>query len=133
MRYCADTWFILGVFGRDERHTKIIEEAKHGKSHLIIPMIVLAESTKKLLQHGVPQTEIDTFWQGVENSEKVSLIPIDRSIAKEAAKVSLSFNLPLIDSLVAATGKLTECHALLSADSDYGLLAKKRYVKVQGW
>ena len=73
------------------------------------------------------------FWSGVESSQKVILIPLDRTIAKEAAKISLSFHVPLIDSLVAAASKITGCHCLLASDSDYGLLIKKKYLKVQSW
>lgn len=47
--------------------------------------------------------------------------------------ISIHSAVPLIDSLVAATAKLAGCHLLLAADSDYGLLEKKKYVKVQSW
>ncbi len=53
--------------------------------------------------------------------------------AKEAAKVSLTNSLHLIDSLIAATCKLTGCDALLTADSDYKPLVKKKYLKVTSW
>lgn len=133
MRYCADTWFILSLFNRDVKSIQIIKETKEGKVYLILPVIVLAESTKKMLQKGVPQQTIDLFWGGIEASEKAKLIPIDKAIAKEAAKISLTYSLPMIDSLVAATANLTGCDVLFSGDSDYQLLAKKKYLKVQSW
>ena len=133
MRYCCDTWFLLSLFNEDPKSVQILEDTKKGKAFLIIPMVVFAEASKKLMQKGVPQSTIDLFWSGVESSQKVALIPMDRSIGKEAAKISLSFNVPLIDSFVAATSKMTDCHFLLASDSDYGLLVKKRYLKVQSW
>ncbi len=133
MKYCADTWLILSLSDKDEKAVSILRSVKEGKSHLIIPAVVFAEATKKLLQRGVQQKSIDLFWEGVEQSEKVKLIPVERTIAREAAHVSLTYGVPLIDSLVAATAKLTSCDMLLSADSDYALLARKGYVKVQSW
>lgn len=133
MRYCADTWFILSLFNEVEQSVRILRETKEGKSHIIIPMVVFAESTKKLLQRGVSQATIDLFWEGVEASEKVQLLMLDRSIAQEAAKISLSFNVPMIDSFVAATCKLTGCHSLFAADSDYIPLVKRKYLKIQSW
>ncbi|MBI2142533.1 PIN domain-containing protein [Candidatus Woesearchaeota archaeon] len=133
MKYCADTWFILFLFDKEQHAVRIFQETRIGKAGIAIPAVVFAEATKKLLQRGVQQKSIDLFWEGVEQSEKVKLIPVERTIAREAARVSLTYGVPLIDSLVAATAKLTGCDMLLSADSDYALLARKGYVKVQSW
>ncbi len=96
-------------------------------------MIVYAEATKKLLQKGISHSIIEDFFEGVEASEKIEMVIIDKLIAQEAAKVSLTFHVPLIDSLVASTAKLTGCDALLSGDADYELLVKRKYLKVQSW
>lgn len=133
MRYCSDSWFILSLFNEVEQSMRILQEAKEGKTQIVVPMVVFAESTKKLLQQGISQSTISLFWAGVEASEKVKLLIIDRTIASEAAKVSLTFNVPMIDSFVAATCKLTNSHVLLTADSDYRLLVKNKYLKVQSW
>jgi predicted nucleic acid-binding protein len=133
MRYCADTWFLLGAFGKDPRATAIIEETKRGKAWLVVPIVVFAETTKKLLQKGIDQSLVDRFFAGVSASDKVELAVADKAIAQEAATISLSFNTPLIDAFVAATARLTGCHALLAADTDYAPLAKRKYLKVQSW
>lgn len=85
------------------------------------------------MQKGISQRLVDNFFEGVEASEKVELILIDKAIAGEAARISHSYNVPLIDSLVAATSKLTGCDVLLSEDSDYDLLVKGRYIKTRSW
>ncbi len=133
MRYCADTWFILALFQKEAHSRLIFEDARQGKSRIMVPIVVFAEATKKLLQKGVPKSVVDQFWGGVEASEKVQLVPADKSIAQEAALVSLAHGVPMIDSFVAATAKLTGCDLLLSGDTDYSILAKKKYVKVQSW
>ncbi len=130
MKYCADTWFILQAFSKNPKAISIIEETKRGKTRIIIPIITFAETHKKLMQKGISKELIDTFFEGVEASEKVELILLDKAIAQEAARISHSYNLPLIDSLVASTAKLTGCDFLLSEDSDYAPL-RNRYVRIQ--
>src|SRR3989338_4995469 len=126
MKYCADTWFILEAFAKNTAAISLIEETRRGKVRIIIPIIVFAESHKKLMQKGISHTLIDDFFAGVDASETVDLILIDKAIAGEAARISHSYTVPLIDSLVAATSKLTGCDILLSEDSDYNLLVKSR-------
>ena len=133
MRYCSDTWFILHLFEKDPKAMHILEETKQGKTQIVIPIVVLAEATKKLLQKGVPQTVIDLFFSAVEASDKVTLAIADKTIAQEAARVSLTYSVPLIDSFVAATARTYDCHVLLAKDDDYDLLTKKKYLKVQCW
>ncbi len=132
MRYCTDTWFILGLFHEEAKNITILNDVKEGKDYLIIPMVVYAEATKKLLQRGVSQDTLDLFWQGVEQSDKIKLVELNKPIAQEAAIISLSYAVPMVDSFVAATAKITNCDILLASDADYNLL-KKKYLQVQSW
>ncbi len=133
MRYCADTWFLLALFGQDARSLAILDGAKHGKDWIVIPLIVYAETIKKLSQRGIPLEKVDGFFDAVESSEKIQLLYPDKLIAREAAKISLSHAVPLGDAFVASTAKLTGCDVLLSGDTDYALLVKRKYLKVQSW
>ncbi len=54
-------------------------------------------------------------------------------IAEEAAKVSRTFRVPLIDAFLAATAKVMDCHVLLSKDADFAILARRKYLKVRSW
>lgn len=133
MRYCADTWFILQVFDKNNTALSLIAETRTEKTQIIIPLIVFVESYKKLLQRGVSQETITLFFAGVEASEKIGLVMLDKTIGEEAARISLSFDVPLIDALVAATAKLTRCDSLLAKDSDYALLVKRKYLKLKSF
>ncbi len=133
MRYCADTWYILGLFSKDLKAVRIMEGVREGKDRLYIPLTVFAEATKKLLQRGVSKEEIDTFFDSVGSSDKIQLIIPDVMIARESARVSLGYGLSLLDSFVAATSKMVGADILLSGDSDYLPLVKKKYLKVQSW
>ena len=133
MKYCADTWFLLNAFSKDTKALVLIEETKRDKTRILVPVVVFAETIKKLMQRGATKEVINTFFAGIESSDKIELIVADKSIAKEAAQISLTCNVPMIDSFVAATCRLYDCDALLSADSDYQLLIKKKYLKVMSW
>ncbi len=133
MRYGADTWFILALSDRDPKSLEIIRECKEGKAQVVVPMVVYAESTKKFFQRGVGKEAVKMFWGSIESSEKIRIVALTKDIAEEAARISLTYNIPLIDACVAATTKLTACDILLSGDADYALLQKKKYLKVQSW
>ncbi len=133
MKYCADTWFILKLFKKDSKALSIFDDAKYGKARILIPITVYAETRKKLMQEGCSSAVIEQFFGGAEISNKICLILADKQIAEEASKISFSYSVPLIDSFVAATYKLTGCEILLANDSDYDILAKKKYIKVQSW
>lgn len=133
MRYCSDTWFLLSLFARDKKAEAILEDSRNGKDEIIIPIVVFAEATKKLLQQGISQQKVSSFFEMVESSENVRLLYLDKINAGEAARLSLTYNVPLIDSFVAATCKLSNCDILLSADTDYRPLIKRGYLKAQSW
>ena len=133
MKYCADTWFILSAFGNESKAISIINDARHGKARIVVPVVAYAEAIKKLMQKGISYQAIYDFFSSLEVTQKIEIINANKSIAEEAAKVSLTYSVPLIDSFVAATYKLTECDIFLSPDSDYSLLIKKKYLKNQSW
>ena len=133
MKYCADTWFILKAFENDEMGKKIIEEARLGNAQIIVPISTFAESTKKLMQQGVSFQAIELFFQGIENTEEIVIVNLDKNIAQEAAKISLSNDLAMLDAFVAATAKTIGCEYILTKDSDYKHLIKRKYIKVKSW
>ncbi len=133
MYYCTDTWFVLKLFHEDEKALNIVKNVREGKDWLFIPFTVFAETFKKLMQLGIPKKTIDEFFDIIEAYAKIRFIMLDKNIAKEAASISLTYKVPLLDSFVAATSKICECHILLSGDRDYALLAKNKYLKVQSW
>lgn len=118
MKFCADTWFILKLFNGDTESTELLKDVKFGKDELIIPITTIAESYKKFFGQGVTEIDIEHFLDSLQIIEKIHLINLDKSFCKEAAKVSLSFEVPIMDSFVAATARLSKCHFVLSDDED---------------
>jgi predicted nucleic acid-binding protein len=133
MRYCADAWFILKAFENDPRGIGIIHEARLGKAEIVVPMSTFAESTKKLMQQGVSAEAIELFFQGIESTEDIVLVNLEKNIAQEAAKIALSYNLSMLDAFVAATARIMGCAYVLTKDTDFKLLVKKKYMKIKSW
>lgn len=133
MRYCADTWFLLELAAKEPKAIRILQGVREGKDRLVIPLTVIAETSKKLLQHGISFRDVDTFFETLEFSDKVHILYPDRAVAREAARVSLSYAVPMFDAFVAASAQLAQCDTLLSHDSDFAPLVKRKYLKMHGW
>jgi len=133
MKYCADTWFLLKLFNKDVRAKDIINDLRYGKARLTIPCSVIAETVRKLMQQGASQDIIDVFLEYIQPSEKIEVIEIDQLLAVEAAKISLTYGLAMMDAFVAVTCVLNGCNTLLSGDSDYDGMVKRKYLKTISW
>lgn len=133
MNYSIDTGFVLALFSHHPGALQIFEDTRKGKTRLFISMIVYAESIKKLLQSGIKKSLVFEFFSNLETSDKIQLIVIDASVAREASLLSLTYALSLADSFIAATSKLFNCNALLTSDSDYIPLVKNGYLKTSRW
>ena len=133
MKYCADTWFLLALFDKDERARILFHSLEQKKGWIFVSYIAYAETIRKLFQRGISEEQLQTFFTLLEASEKVRFISVDERIAREAAKVSLTYNLSLMDACIAATTKIMDCENLLSGDSDYALAVKKKYLKLMNW
>lgn len=133
MKLCADTWFLLLLSEKEPRSLEILRGVISGKDELIVPMIVISETYRKLFERGTHEKVIESIFDELEQINKVQFIPIDKQIAIETSKVSFSFKVPLIDSVVVATSKLLRCHFLLGKDEDFKLLQKKGYVRLKYW
>ena len=133
MKYCSDTWFILKFAEDDTKAAELIRSVRFEKDELIIPIIVVAESFRKLFEKGIPEHKIESMFNELQLIQKVNIVGLDREIAKESAKVSHANKVPLIDSIVVATGKLLKCHYILGKDDDLKRLQKRKYVNLKFW
>lgn len=133
MRYCADSWFLIALFQKDQKALSIIENAKLKKDWVFIPITALAETSKRLLQLGMAKEDILRFMDKTETSERVTLILFTKDIAWEAANIAHRYGIPLLDSFVAATAKTNNVDALISGDEHFLPLKKARYLSLLSW
>jgi len=133
MRYCVDTWFLLELNKRDERAVRIFRETLEGKNRMIIPTVTVLELIRSNIKAGERLSKSDSMLNELKATQKVQLIALDETVAKEAAKVSITHGVPTIDSVVAATCKLSNCDRLLSKDSHLKKLDSKKYLQIECW
>jgi len=133
MKFCSDTWFMIKLSEKDTKALEIKRSIIDGKDRLIVPSIVITELFKKFMKKGKRESDMDNFLRNLTASEKVKIIFLDEAVAREAAKVSITFNVPIVDSIIAATCKLSDCDKLLTDDSDFKILHKRKYLKVESW
>lgn len=117
---------------KDAKALDIKRNILEGKDALYLPTIVITELFRKLMQKGKREAEMEGFLNNLTASEKVKTVFLDENIAKEAAKLSFSHNVPTVDSVVAATCKVSSCDRLLSDDKDLKKLHRK-YLQIEFW
>lgn len=133
MKYCADTWFLIKLAEKDDKALDKKRSVIEGKDRIFIPTIVITEFFKKLMQKGKKEREMESFLRNLTASEKIKTVFLDETIAKESAKVSISYGIPTVDSIVAATYKISKSDKLLSDDEHLKKLEKKKYLKIEFW
>ena len=133
MRYCADTWFLLELHKKNEKASRIYKETIECKNRIYIPTVSILELMRLAIRFGESLSKLDSFLNELKTSQKIQLIVLDESIAKEAAKISVSYNIPAIDSIIAATCKISGCNSLLTGDEHLLKLHKKKYLHVENW
>ncbi len=133
MRHCADTWFLLLLSDKDEKALNILRKSVSGKDHLIIPSIVLGEYTRNYLKKGKIIKKVESFVNGLKVKPKIEIVQTTNEITIEAGKISHTFGIPLIDSIIASTAKHMNCHDILSNDKHYEKFCKKEKVKLKRW
>lgn len=131
--HCADTWFLLLLAEREEKASRIFREVIEGKDYLIIPAVVIAEFVKELLMRGKKLKEIEEFVDELERVKKMSVIQISKELAINSGSISLTFNMPMIDSIIASTARNLSCDSILSDDDHYEKFCKQNEIKLMRW
>ncbi len=132
MKYCVDTWFLIQLSKKNKKAERVIKETVDGKTRLIIPSITFVELTRKMLKRG-KMKKIFEFIDNLEKNEKIQISQTTKELVLEAGKISYTFNIHTVDSIIAATAKEMECKAILSKDSDYTKFCKTNKIKLKNW
>ena len=95
--------------------------------HLIIPTICLYEVCKRALV----QFDEERALAAIGNMSEGMLVELDRSIAIEAAHLSLDLKLSMADSIILATARLYDA-TLWTQDAHFEGLSGVRYIEKKG-
>ncbi len=83
-------------------------------SSLIVPVITIYEVFKVVLRESAESEAL----QAVAAMQKGKVVDLTTSIAMNASKLSLKYNLPMADSIILSTAQAYEC-LVWTQDSDF--------------
>jgi predicted nucleic acid-binding protein len=89
---------------------------------LIVPSLSVFEVFKRVLQ----QRDENAALQAVALMQQGRVIPLDTSLALEAARLSVALRLPLADSVILATAQDHQA-TLWTQDADFASISGVRY------
>ena len=132
MKYCADTWFIIELSKSEPMALKIIKNLGKHKNKIINPSVVILELIKISIKSGKKQI-MDELLKNFELNKNIDIVNCSLEISKKAGEISATYNIPTVDSIIAATAILNNCHRLISKDSHFVKLKKSRLIKLLSW
>lgn len=83
-------------------------------SSLIVPVITIYEVFKVVLRESAENEAL----QAIAAMQKGKIIDLNVSLAMDASKLSLQYNLPMADSIILATARAHNC-VIWTQDSDF--------------
>ena len=128
MMYTADTYFFIQLKEKNPKAIALWNEIKQGKGQLVVPTIVFAELTRKMLREGDSKA-LAEFLGGITSSEKVLQCWLTTEFARKAGEVSYRYAMPTVDSIILATALLTEHTHVITADPHFNPPAKDKLIK----
>lgn len=132
MKYCTDTWFFIEVSKEEPKALKILNNLEKDKNQLIVPSVTILELIRRSIRTGKKKI-MDELLKSLLTSRNIKIIECDVEIAIKAGEISAIFNIPTIDSIIAATSVIYKCHRLISNDSHFDILRKNKLIKLTSW
>jgi len=113
-------------FFADGPNARFFEKALKQTDNVIVPTLCLYEVFKSVLR----QKDEDAALQVVALMRQGRVIDLDTSIALSAAKISLSLDLPLADSIILATARSYNA-TVWTQDADFRGIDGVQYIEAK--
>jgi len=111
----------LSYFAGD-KNSKEFAAAIEDVEQLLVPSITLTEVFKCIMR----QRDENAALQGIAHMEQGRVVPLDNSLAIDAAVFGLKYKLPLADSIIYATGNKFNA-VVWTQDADFKALPNVEY------
>ena len=98
-------------------------EPIEGKAEILVPAVALTEVVRFVLREAGEATALEVAAQ----MQQRTVIPLDRDVALEAARLGVVHRLPLADSIILATARLHAAE-VWTQDADFDGLDDVHYV-----
>lgn len=125
MKNVVDSSAWLSYFADDTNANKFATPIENIEQ-LLVPSITLTEVFKIITR----QSSEENALQAIAHMEQGKVIPLDHSLAIDAAKLGLEHKLPLADSVIYATGQKYDAVIWTQDDDFKGLKGVEYYSKV---
>jgi len=132
MKYCTDTWFFIELSKQEPQALKILNDLKKSKNKLVVPSVVILELTRRAIRTGTKKY-MDELIKSLKSIKNVFIAECDVDVAEKAGEISADFNIPSIDSIIAATSIINKCNKLISNDFHFDKLKKNKLIKLVSW
>jgi predicted nucleic acid-binding protein len=108
---------------RDGPNAATFAEPIESRREVLVPSIALTEVVRFALR----ETDEATALEVAAQLQQRTVVPLDRDVALEAARLGVVHHLPLADSVILATARLHDAE-IWTQDADFDGLDDVRYV-----
>ena len=96
----------------------LFQAIDQGRLTAVTSELSLAETLVKPIQRG-SSAQQDLYKQTISNTSTLQVLPVQRNVLIEAARLRATVNLKLPDAIHAATAILTQCSTFLTNDQRF--------------
>ena len=132
MKYCADTWFFIELGKKEKKALGIIRSLGKHKNKIIVPVVVILELRRISIRSGKKDISDDLI-KYLKLNKNIEFINCDLEVSIKAGEISANYNVPAIDSIIAAAAIVHKCHRLISKDNHFEKLQKNKLIKLLSW
>ena len=129
MRIGLDTGFFISLYQGNEETAVLWQKFVDRDEELLVCVLSGYEFFRVLMRRGEPMNELEEFWETIEAACEV--IPVDGKTVREAAKLENTYHLGGLDSLILAVLLGNGCREILTTDSRWKPISKKKRVKIK--
>jgi predicted nucleic acid-binding protein len=123
-----DTMHIEAIFSKDNKYLKLIDAIDDGKIMGISSVVTLTELIKNMGKRD--EKRMETAVRDIKSSE-IILVDVTQEIAEEAGRLRLKYDVPTIDSIIAATSVIENIkHVLTNDKRHFGKVTKLKLIDI---
>jgi len=121
-RICLDTSVLIYYFNKHERYFAVCRDIVHAVESEQLSAVISTITEMELLVEPLANAQHRTV-RGIEGLldrlRRLQIMPVDRQLARQAARVRAETKLRGLDALVATTAIETGCRCILGNDREF--------------
>ncbi|OGI15004.1 hypothetical protein A3K63_03195 [Candidatus Micrarchaeota archaeon RBG_16_49_10] len=125
-----DSWLFFELKNKNEKAIDFWRFVISGKTKIFVSVLVLYELGLHMFRRGESRfyTEMK---QIILNTPNIHVVDINAEITERALKLSHTYNMPAVDSLIVASYLSKKCESIITNDKHMVNLAGKKVIKIK--